>query len=633
MTLKRGCLSVLVMAFIASAGLQAFPDDDCKSKSCPPALQTNELAVKIDRFIEAGLAARGIEPAPLAGDAEFMRRVYLDLTGRIPSETEARAFLANKAADRRAKLVDSLLANPLYVQHMANTWQNVMAPSASNSQFASNQPGFRTWLEKQVRDNAPYDKMVRELLTAPMYNPSYATTYSLSTVATPTIGYYTYPTPGYSILIDPNIQPVPINPVPSPAILPLPAAVPLQHQSQITNLAVPQPVLPLPLLLPSSPQPVPQSFVYQAPSPPPSPGGYFFEVNEYKAENLAASAARQFLGVRLECAQCHNHPFSKWSRKQFWEFATFFTAIQAPQPVFYYTNNNFQPISVAPPVVPAARREMKIPGTEKTVEARFLDGIAPQWKDNADSRQVLAEWLTDPSNNLFARTAANRLWAHFFGSGIIDPIDDEPTSENPASHPELLDELTAQFVAHKYDVQTMIRAITASKAYQRSSVASHPCQNEPRSFARMAVKGVSPEQLFDNLALATGYHYPNAQPDVIVPNTPRGDFLLLFATQDKRTETQTSILQALTLMNGKLVADATSMTASPKLTAVLNGKATNAERIESLYLSTLSRFPRPEEAARMLRYVDGGGARNDSGAALADVYWALLNSSEFMFNH
>ena len=159
--------------------------------------------------------------------------------------------------------------------------------------------------------------------------------------------------------------------------------------------------------------------------------------------------------------------------------------------------NNLQQVTsvVSVPSQPIVRT-ITIPGTAKVVEARFPDGKSPVWKDNVESRHALAEWLTSPSNPYFARTATNRLWAHFFGAGIIDPVDDEPTDDNPASHPELLTELTAQFVANKHDVKYLIRAITASRAYQRSSATSHVSQNEPRLFARMAVKGLTPEQLF-----------------------------------------------------------------------------------------------------------------------------------------
>ena len=385
-----------------------------------------------------------------------------------------------------------------------------------------------------------------------------------------------------------------------------------------------------------------QNYQYQQylPPPPPINGSYFFEANAYKAESLAASTTRRFLGIRLECAQCHNHPFARWTRQQFWEFAAFFAAVQVPNGLPYYSvTTTSQPTGQIPN--PAGGRELKIPGTNKVVKARFLDGKTPDWKNNAESRHALAEWITAPTNPYFARTGANRLWAHFFGVGIIDPVDDEPTDENPASHPELLDELTAQFVAHKYDVKFLIRAIIASKAYQRQSAATDPRQNDPRLFARMAVKGLSAEQLFDNLALATGRLQP-AEPQPAYPQlgaqftaaagkSPRSEFVQMFANQDKKTETQTSILQALTMMNGKLVTDATSITGNSKLAALVNNASlSNAQKIESLYLSTLSRFPRPEEAERMSGYVN---ARPDPRAAFADIFWALLNSSEFRFNH
>src|SRR5262249_27583586 len=151
-------------------------------------------------------------------------------------------------------------------------------------------------------------------------------------------------------------------------------------------------------------------------------------------------------------------------------------------------------------------RTIKIPNTEKVVTARFLDGGDPPFQDGVNSRVTLADWVTSERNPYFARTGANRVWGHFFGIGLADPVDDEPTEENPISHPELLTELTRQFVAHKFDVKYLIRAITSSQAYQRTSAVTDPAQSEqPRLFARMALRGMTPEQLFDSLAQATGY--------------------------------------------------------------------------------------------------------------------------------
>jgi hypothetical protein len=594
---------LLAAPVIAVTILPTFASD---ANPKPRPLSSTELAARIDGFIESVLSAKRIEPAPLASDGEFHRRVYLDLAGRIPTEAEVRAFLADKAPERRSKLVEALLGSPHYVRHMANTWQTVMAPPAG-----STQAGFRSWLDTRVRENAPYDSMVRDLLTAPMRNFAFGYGYE---VISPDIEILT---------LDVKVRnPNSVNPILNPK--PVKVLLVPKVRGKVDDLVDTQVVgTPAQVALPS-----------KAVSVQPSPGAFFFEANEYKPENLAASTARRFLGIRLECAQCHNHPFSSWTRKQFWEFAAFFSGVQAPAWNIQIISNstNFQPVNYTVPTTSQpVRRTIAIPGTDKVVEARFPDGKSPVWKDNVESRQALAEWLTAPSNPYFARTAANRLWAHFFGAGIIDPVDDEPSEDNPASHPELLEELTAQFVASKYDVKYLIRAITASKAYQRTSAASHASQNQPRLFARMAVKGLTPEQLFDSLALATGFQDPSGhQPGVIIPNTPRGDFLAMFSTQDKKTETQTSILQALTLMNGKIVADATSMTASPKLVSLHSGAATNVDKLETLYLSTLSRLPRPEESTRMLRYLD---SQPDARPAFADVFWALLNSSEFRFNH
>src|SRR5262249_23174247 len=166
----------------------------------------------------------------------------------------------------------------------------------------------------------------------------------------------------------------------------------------------------------------------------------FYQANEFKPENLAGSTARLFLGVKLECAQCHDHPFAKWSRDQFWQYAAFFTDV--PQPG--------RP-GQAGRAAPTPRGEIKVAGTDKVAKARFLDGREPTWKD-AGTRPTLVEWMTAADNPFFARAAVNRMWAYFFGVGLDDQTDG-PGDENPAHHPELLDELAKEFVAHKYDVK------------------------------------------------------------------------------------------------------------------------------------------------------------------------------------
>ncbi len=340
----------------------------------------------------------------------------------------------------------------------------------------------------------------------------------------------------------------------------------------------------------------------------------FFQANEGKAENLAAATSRLFLGVKLECAQCHDHPFCKLSREQFWQHAAFFP-------------NQGQPA--------ATGREITIPGTQKVVKPRFLDGKLPEFKAGTDPRVTLADWMTAADNPFFARNAANRTWEYLFGTGLIDPVD-EPSDENPPSHPELLDLLAKEFADHKFDVIYLVRAIAASKAYQRSSKAADGEPGDRRLFARMSVRALSAEQLFDSLVVATGMQGPASVDPRIAGRalgTPRFEFLSRFPPQEKRTEAQTSILQALYLMNGRFMSDATTLERSPALKVIAEADTTTARRIDELYMITLSRKPSDAERERLVAYVDRGGPSGDPKKALADVFWALLNSSEFFLNH
>jgi hypothetical protein len=353
----------------------------------------------------------------------------------------------------------------------------------------------------------------------------------------------------------------------------------------------------------------------------------FYQAKQLKPENLAAGTARMFLGVRIECAQCHDHPFDNWKREQFWGYAAFFAGVERDQSGEKGALDAIRELF--------DKRELTIPGTETKVIPTYLDGEQPKLKFRDSSRTVLADWMVSRENSYFARTVVNRLWGHFFGVGIVHPVDDF-TTENPPSHPELLDELASQFAAHGYDLKFVIRAITASKTYQLGSEETHKSQEDPRLFARMALKGLSPEQLFDSIAQATGYYEPfaNRNPFAMMTNSPREDFVQMFDnSHDSVTEQQTTILQALSMMNGQFVSDATGLEKSATLTAVVDFPLmSTAERVEALYLAAFSRKPRADESSRMVKYVDSGGAASDPKKALSDVFWALLNSSEFLFN-
>ncbi len=352
----------------------------------------------------------------------------------------------------------------------------------------------------------------------------------------------------------------------------------------------------------------------------------FYQAKQVAPENLAAATSRIFLGIRIECAECHDHPFDSWKRDQFWSFAAFFGGIvREGQP------NVFGQVREIPD-----RREISIPDSEQVVQAGYLDGSEPQWRFRVGARKTLADWVASRDNPYFSRAAANRIWGHFFGRGIVQPVDDF-SEANPPSHPELLNFLAKEFADHEFDLKFLIRAITASRTYQLSSRVTHKSQEAPELFARMNVQGLAPEQIYASLAQATGtpVTFQANNPFSLGNQSEQGMFQEAFDDSGTtRTDRETTILQALALMNGGLTATATDLKRSQTLAAVAQAPFLDTEgKIETLFLAALSRKPREPELALMKKYVDTGGPANDPDKALADVFWALLNSSEFLLNH
>ena len=282
------------------------------------------------------------------------------------------------------------------------------------------------------------------------------------------------------------------------------------------------------------------------------------------------------------------------------------------------------------------------------MKAKFLSGEEPKWGATNNARQVLADWMTSPKNPYFAKAMADHIWSYLMGVSLLEPIM-EPSDDSPITHPELLNDLAKGLVDNNFDAKFLIRAIVHTEAYQRSSGGAKLADKEDyHLFVRMPIRALSPEQIYDSVVWATTS--PTADSDLrkrlmamsnpqqfFNPNqqqTPRAQFLAKFQLQDRRHEPQTSILQALFLMNGKYMAERTKVANNRDLQTLANPKMEGGHngRIASLYRLVLSRPPRPEETARLTRYLDERGDEN-LGDAVSDIYWALLNSSEFLHNH
>lgn len=356
----------------------------------------------------------------------------------------------------------------------------------------------------------------------------------------------------------------------------------------------------------------------------------FYAAVKLDPDQLATRSARVFLGMRLDCAQCHDDHFEPWLQEDFWGYAAFFARISRPQGVL-------RDVSTVMRVRDIDRGEVKLPESETIVSPRFLDG-SPIDSDAASvaRRQQLAEWLTAAENPYFARATANRVWGQLFGKGIVDPVDGFGQQHEPVSQ-ELLDQLAGHFIASDYDLRALFRTIVLSRAYRLSSGAETPDPKRHELFAQMNVKLLTAEQMYDCITVAsmlvsaeTGTGFNLAR----VGNTSRDQFLQQFRSPPGRsTEYQAGIPQALTLMNGGLITNATGLASSGLLKTLEIPLITNSDRVEILYLATLSRRPTESEQELLGEYISEEASGSELYEPLADVLWALLNSAEFTMNH
>ncbi len=358
-----------------------------------------------------------------------------------------------------------------------------------------------------------------------------------------------------------------------------------------------------------------------------NPAVTFFLANR-SVDKLTDAVTQNFLGVQLQCAQCHNHPFTGWKQTEYWGMATFFSKVQPQNPKNPNRGGDNKTIGVRELPTKTRLRNF-FPDSAKTVPAKFLGGPEPKMAEREPYRPVLAKWLTAPENPYFARAMVNRTWAQLFGRGFVNPVDDMH-DDAIASHPELLDALTKDFVASGFDLKRLVRGICESQAYQRTSKAAGG-ETDPALFARMAVKVMTPEQLFDSLALVTGLDKQMARVAAARPQAakrrngggPRDQFVQFFlagAEQPSTTEYEGGIPQALKLMNSRL-------SGNPASARALAPPGTRpAEAFEAIYLAALSRRPTTAEVAQLREYMAQANTPNE---AYSDILWAVLNSSEF----
>lgn len=607
----------------------------------------------IDSAIRAEWAKAGVASAPRVDDARFVRRAYLDIIGTIPPPEVVTSFVADPAPDKRARLVDQLLASPAYAAYWATVWEDTLVGWQTKDQEVD-RAALRTWLEAQFAANAPWDQIVTGLLTAAGRN----------SLGGPQDGLAPEPTPTMAT--------------------PKASAPPMTTAAATTPPAVPEGTAP-----PSDGTPV---------------NGAVNWVIKYREspQDLAGNASRLFLGVQIQCAECHDHKTEKWKQDDFRRFAACFvrTRSEVLDKGKTMGRKRVDVVDIGRPLPRYAKNADIVPITQ--AEPTTLDG-----KDlgaSQDLRKALAAWMTAKDNPWFAKAIVNRMWGHFLGRGFVDPIDDLRPS-NPPTMPQLFDQVSDDFVAHGRDLKALIRTITATEVYQLAPApkgtvvaASDPKTPDAAGadaaghlWSRFHLTPLGPNELLRSLLDATGVEAifaRNARANldrIRLQLYRRYSFLFDVDESFDQIDFEGTIAQALTLLNGPEVGGGTSAIPGGALDAILKQPGSDADKITLLYRRTIARAPSSGELAYWTHYVNephpvelaasvippaphapppgpgGNGGKKKNGnankpppgpdaftrlemrdgmfpqdsrrQAYEDVFWALLNSSEFTFNH
>ncbi len=489
----------------------------------------------IDEKLAAKWRDLGLTPSPLCTDEEFLRRLYLDALGTLPTPQEVRDFLADKSPDKRQQAVARVLDRPEFIDFWALKWGDLLRINRDLLQDKG-MWSFYNWVRASLRDNKPVDEMVRDIITA--------------------------------------------------------------EGSPFTD------------------------------------GPANFYMASRVPTDWSETTAQLFLGVRMQCAKCHHHPFEKWSQDDYYGLTAFFARVGTK------TSQEFGLFGRETVIYLKPTGEVTHPRKGGVVKPHPLDG--PDVDDPFDRRRKLAEWLTAKDNPFFARNFVNRFWAYTMGHGLVEPIDDIRAT-NPASNPELLDALAEDFVKNKYDLKSLLRTIFTSEAYQRSAdrTPGNAADAANVYHTRYERKRLSAEQLADAVDFVTGTQekyqgLPLGTRAIQLPDTKVRSYLMdVFGrparqiTCECERTTKPNIASVLHLMNGDFINKKIDAT-SGRVDALLKAKTPEAAIVEELYLVTLSRPPRPEEIEKATKWLADAPTPREG---VADLLWTLLNSREFLFNH
>jgi len=486
----------------------------------------------IDGHVYRRLAQLNIAPAELCTDAEFLRRVSLDLIGTLPTADEARAFLADTQPNKRALLVDRLLERPEFADYWALKWADLLRVERQALGHKGAYDFYR-WLRQSLAAHRPLDELAREIVTAEG----------------------------------------PLADVP--------------------------------------------------------PANFYSAVKE---PGKAASAISQvFLGVRIECAQCHHHPFDRWTQTDYFGMAAYFAQLQ------------LKTTPLGSTLISAGDPSTTHPRTGEKIAAHALGQPLAAKNPAGDRRRELADWMTAPNNPFFARNLANRVWAHLLGRGLVEPVDDVRET-NPPTNPQLLDALAEKLVESRFDLRALIREICASHVYQHSARPNETNARDEQNYSRALFKRMDAEVLLDAVCQATGVpeKFDGAPAGTraieLWDSQVEHYFLRLFGRPVRQTAcecervVEPSVAQVLHLLNseridGKLHHDA------GRVATLVQSEPDNGKLAEELYLAVFARLPTETERKTAIEYLSAASDLTQRRAKAEDLLWTMLNSIEFVFNH